>query len=525
VYKAQPQRYIKRSILKINIMPKQELLNIGIEDKCGVTGAYSPEGIAPYLVYLNQIKLQHRGQDGFGIAAHELGSIDDIQRVRRLGKIIVKDNLGQQVGGMFEDEARTIMPQADLAIGHNWYSTSNGKGDIESVQPFMPEQSDTKIAVAHNGNFNEQLLWHKAHEYGVRTNNGRGRPLSDSKVFTETLGKAVEKYGHIEPAFHSLLAQLEDSAFSLSVLSDEGLYAVRDRHGIRPLHLGTVHDIGARLISSEIGGLSSANALPDREVKAGTYVAINEHGEREERWGKKDLKSCLFELIYLSKADNIINGARISEYRRKAGIKLTQKAFEAGIPINAPNTLIVPVLGSGKYYAEGAKEVTGINYETDALIKNEGVDRTFIEGDHDAIMAALDAKFDANQDLVSGKDIVLYDDSVVRGNTTITIIKKLRDAGARRVFVLIGAPKNIDTCEYGVNVHTQKELIAYDENEGRIRNDEEIAKIINADKIIYLDLEEAYESAGWTADNTCASCMGGNSPACGHKINEIMAAA
>jgi amidophosphoribosyltransferase len=423
---------------------------------------------------------------------------------------------------MFDAEAQGIMPEADLAIGHNWYSTSNGRGRSDGVQPFIPEQSLAKIAVAHNGNFNEQILWMVAHGYGVNTNTSDGQQMSDSKVFTETLGKAIEEFGHIEPAFHNLLPVLEDSAFSLTVLNEEGLYAVRDRNGIRPLHTGTVHSIGARIISSEIGGLDAVRAKHDREVEPGTYIVINQHGEREERWSQKDLKSCLFELIYLSKADNIINGTLVSDYRRNAGAKLAQKAYEAGIPLN--RSLMVPVLGSGKYYAEGAKQITGLDYEVDALIKNEGVDRTFIERSHEAIMAALDAKFDANPDVVRGKDIVLWDDSVVRGNTTIKIIEKLKNARAGKVFVLIGAPKNINTCNYGVNVHTQKELIACDEHADRIRTDEEIAKLIGADKIIYLELDEAYEAAGWTAENTCASCMGGDSPACSHRINEILAA-
>jgi amidophosphoribosyltransferase len=507
-------------------MAKQEhLLNLGLEDKCGVTGVCASEGGALYLSYLAERHLQHRGQDGFGFAAHEAGSSDALRRFRRIGKIIVKDKLGEQVGGMFDEEARVLMPAADLAIGHNWYSTSNGTGSIDSVQPFIPEQSSSKIAVAHNGNFNEQLLWRVAQEYGVDTNNRDGQPMSDSKVFTETLGMSIERHGHIEPALHSLLPLLEDSAYSLTVLADKEIYAVRDRNGIRPLHLGTVHEIGARIISSEIGGLTAAGADHDREVRPGTYVVIDQYGEREERWGKQDLKSCLFELIYLSKADNIINGTLVSDYRRKAGAKLAQKAHEAGIPLNNGNTLMVPVLGSGKFYAEGAKEVTGIDYETNALIKNEGVDRTFIEQSHETIMAALEEKFDANSDLVRGKDIILWDDSVVRGNTTLKIIEKLKKAGARKIFVLIGAPKNVDTCNYGVNVHTQEELIAYDEVKGKIRSDEEIAKLIGAEKIIYLELEEAYEAANWKAKNTCASCMGGNSPACSHRVSEIMAAA
>jgi amidophosphoribosyltransferase len=211
----------------------EHLLNLDLRDKCGVSGAYSPEGHAPYLVYKNEKSLQHRGQDGFGIAAHERGSRNTIQRVRRLGKIVIKDSSGEQVGGMFDEEARIFMPHADLAIGHNWYSTSNGKGDVENVQPFVPAQSGPNIAVAHNGNFNEQLLWHVAHEYGVETTARNRQSMSDSRVYAETLGKAIEKHGHIEPAFHSLLPLLEDSAFSLSVLTEEGLYAVRDRNGIR----------------------------------------------------------------------------------------------------------------------------------------------------------------------------------------------------------------------------------------------------------------------------------------------------
>jgi amidophosphoribosyltransferase len=522
VYKNQQSTLHKEFILKINIMAgKEQLLNLDIEDKCGVTGVYSPEGGAPYISYIAQKKLQHRGQDGFGFAAHELGTQQQIVRYRNLGKIVVKGRSGQQIDGMFDEDARNFMPESNLANGHNWYSTSNGRG-IDGVQPFIPEQSSTRLAVAHNGNFNERLLWQLAHEHGVDTTIRNGQIMSDSRVFTETLGKATERLGHIEPALHSILPSLEDSAFSLTVIADEGLYGIRDRNGIRPLHFGTIHNLGARLLSSEIGGLDATDATHDREVLPGTYIVINQHGEREERWGEQDLKSCLFELIYLSKPDNLINGTLVADYRRRAGAKLSQKAFEAGIPLK--NSLIVPVLGSGKFYAEGAKEATGLDYATNALIKNEGVDRTFIAVDHETIMAALDAKFDANPDVVKDQDVVLYDDSAVRGNTTKKITEKLRKAGARKVFVLIGAPKNIDTCNYGVNVHTQEELIAYDETKETIRSDEEIAELINADKIIYLDLDEAYEAAGWSADNTCARCMGGNSPACSHNNKLLFAA-
>jgi amidophosphoribosyltransferase len=476
-------------------------------DECGISGTFAPNGFAALLSYLNNLRLQHRGQESFGVASGPLGENFHITTFREMGRIATVMSI---------EEARRFRPQDDAAIAQNRYATGARKGMRDGMQPFVPEQSNALFALAHNGHLYEKRLHDLAEEYGVM-------PIgSDSKVLTELFGAATEKLGHLEPAIHELAPKLNDmtdyipeqrraSAFNLTFLTEEGVIGLRDDHGVRPLWMGTAHEIGAQAISSEQSGLNAIDAISDHEFLAGTYAVINKHGRRIERWAPADLKTCLFELIYLSKPGNVINGTLVEDYRMNAGAMLAEKAKKLGI---WPD-MAIPVLGSGEFYAKGLSAALGVPY-TEGLEKNPNRenpdDRIFIMPQSE-IDVAVRQKFRANRLLVNGKRAVVADDSIVRGKTAPIIVEMLREAGAAEVHLMIGAPKYVDICRLGLDVQNKEQLLAFG------RTEEEMRKFTGADTLTFLTLEEAIRAARWNPDLTCAGCMGGSYPSCSHHNN------
>jgi amidophosphoribosyltransferase len=490
---------------------QEQLLNLDLlrdgrpADECGVTGAYAPDGGAVLLTYLMQRRLQHRGQESYGVASGTIGESFYISKFREMGRV---------AAAMSIQEAERFRPGDNGAVGQNRYATGARKGMRDGMQPFIPEQSNALFALAHNGHLYERRLKDLADEYGVIPAG------SDSKVLTEILGAATEKHGHIEPALYEVAPKINDmsdylpaerraSAFELTILTQEGVIGMREDKGVRPLWLGTVEDTGAQVISSEVGGLKEVHATPDHEFLA---------GRRVERWAPADLKTCLFELIYLSKPGNIINGTLVEDYRMNAGAVLAEKAKRLGI---WPDTS-VPVLGSGEFYAKGLSAAMGIPY-IEGLKKNPNRpnpdDRTFIMPQSE-IEAAVRGKFMASADLVRDRRLIVTDDSIVRGNTAPVIVQMLREAGAAEVHLMIGAPKYQDICRLGLDVQNKEQLLAFG------RTDEEMRRFTGADTLTFLTLEEAIGAAQWNPDMTCAGCMGGNYPSCSrHPSQESLAVA
>jgi amidophosphoribosyltransferase len=499
---------------------QEQLLNLDLlrdgrpADECGISGVYAPEGYAALLSYLVQRRLQHRGQESYGVSSGLLGEDFHITTFKEMGRV---------AAAMSIEEAQRFRPEDNGAISQNRYATGARKGMRDGMQPFIPEQSNVLFSLGHNGHLWEQRLRDLSAEYGIIP---RG---SDTKILTELLGAATEKHGHIEPAIHELAPRLNDlsdypedqrraSAFNLTILTQEGVIGLRDDHGVRPLWLGTTEDTGAQVIASEVGGLKAVQAPADHEFLAGTYAVINEHGRRIERWAPADLKTCLFELIYLSKPGNKINGTLVEDYRVNAGAVLAEKAKRLGI---WPDTS-VPVLGSGEFYAKGLSAAMGIPY-IEGIKKNPNRpnpdDRTFIMPQSE-IEAAVRGKFMASADLVRDRRLIVTDDSIVRGNTAPVIVQMLREAGAAEVHLMIGAPKYQDICRLGLDVQNKEQLLAFG------RTDEEMRRFTGADTLTFLTLEEAIGAAQWNPDMTCAGCMGGNYPSCSrHPSQESLAVA
>jgi amidophosphoribosyltransferase len=462
-----------------------------LREKCGVVGVYSPEGDAVQAAYFAIDALQHRGQDGAGISWLEQNAGGDValNRMRRLGRVAA----GFQDGGLIRH-----IRDPRHATAHTRYSTTKADNEFAGLQPLLIEANGEKYTLAQNGQFNMDRLSEIAFEYGIE-------PIgSDTQIFSDIFRASIEEYRHIEPAMQHLLPQLEGS-FNLSILGREGIYGVMDRHAVRPLHIGINGD--SIMIASEIRALEGkdSNDIPrldyklEREANPGTYVVINQEGIREVRWAEPDIKRCLFEKIYLSKADNIIDGQPVSDFRYKAGHML------AGVePVEAD--LVIPVLGSAEFYAQGYAEASGIKYEPNALKKNPESDRTFIEATLALQKAALRMKFDTIDELIDGQRLVIVDDSLVRGNTTRQIIGQLRDAGATEVHIRIGSDQYSRPCAFGVNVQTEEELLSHG------RNLEEMRSEIGADSLAFLPLDKVHEAAETNGDEVCDGCMGGSYP-------------
>ncbi len=467
-----------------------------VYEKCGIVGVYDASGGAVTSAYVAIEALGHRGQDGVGISYVEQSGLEEPQ-------IKVEKALGR-VAAAFSGGAELADTRSNQAIAHVRYGTTETDNPFDALHPLdIPVTNpDLSCKLAHNGQFDMDNLTSLAKHYEVP-------PIgTDSELAAALFGAAIDKFGHIEPALHHLLPQLE-GAFSLTILSPEAVYGVRDRNGLRPLAIGSSGD--SIMIASEVRGLHGGDHYNnhrldyeyDGEVQPGTYVIIDDYGVREERWADSDQKTCIFEYTYLSKADNIINGIRVGDTRFEAGSMLAEMD---GVQAE----LVVPVLGSAKVYAHGYAAASGIEY-SEALRKNPDrknpeSDRTFIEKTQLDREAAVRQKFIVDEVAVKDRSVVVVDDSLVRGTTTKIIIQMLRDAGAKEVHVRIGSAVYSDTCKFGVNVQSRQELLAYE----RTVDDMNIA--IGADSLMFLPLQNMHEAVGVDASEVCDGCMGGSYP-------------
>lgn len=471
-------------------------LDDAVYEKCGIVGVYEASGDAVTSAYVAIEALQHRGQDGVGISYVEQSGLD-------VPQIKVEKALGR-VATAFSGGAELADRRSKQAIAHVRYGTTETDSPFDALHPLDIPVSTPNLSykLAHNGQFNMDNLIDLAKQYDIP-------PIgTDTELAASLFGAVIDKFGHIEPALHRLLPQLE-GAFSLAILSPEAIYGVRDRHGVRPLVIGSSGD--SIMIASEIRGLNGTdhdgnhrlNYEYDGEVRRGTYVVIDDYGVREERWADSDQRTCIFEYTYLSKADNIINGIRVGDTRFEAGTILAESD-------NIQADLVVPVLGSAKVYAHGYAAASGIEY-SEALRKNPNrenpeSDRTFIAKTQLDREAAVRQKFIVDEAAVEGKSLVVVDDSLVRGTTTRIIIQMLRDAGAKEVHTRIGSDVYSNICKFGVNVQSQEELLSYR------RTIDEMNAVIGADSLMFLPLEKMHEAVGVDASEVCDGCMGGSYP-------------
>jgi amidophosphoribosyltransferase len=444
-------------------------------EACGVFGVWAPGEQVANLAFYGLYALQHRGQESAGMAVGD-GST-----------LLVYKDMGL-VSQVFDERTLATL-QGHLAIGHTRYSTTGGS-HWENAQPtFKTNAAGAGIALAHNGNLtNTAELAGALQRHGTAT--------TDSDVVAELLAAAPD--ARLEDAIARTLPRLR-GAYSLLVMDERTVYGARDPHGVRPLCIGRLP--GGWVIASETAALDIVGASFVREVEPGELVAIDEGGLRARRFAPPTPASCLFEYVYLARADSVLAGRNVHQVRRALGAALAVEA-----PVEAD--LVIPVPDTATSAAGGYAEASGIPFG-EGLMKNRYVGRTFIQPSQTIRQLGIRVKLNPLREAIGGRRLVVVDDSIVRGNTTRAIVGMLREAGAREVHVRITSPPVRWPCFYGIDMPTRGELVASGMAVGTI------AAHIGADSLGYLSLAALTAAAGGRGAGgagLCTACFTGDYP-------------
>jgi amidophosphoribosyltransferase len=445
----------------------------GFADECGVFGVCDSEDAAN-LTYLGLYALQHRGQESAGIA-----SLDD-------GQIHVEREMGY-VADVF-DEARLSRLPGRTAIGHVRYSTA-GASLLANAQPIVFATGRGPLGLAHNGN----LVNAREIRTVLESKGALFTTTSDSEVIVHLVARSEAPT--LAGAIAEALLEVR-GAYSLVILSREGIFAVRDPNGIRPLSLGMRE--GSPVVASETCAFDLIGARYERDVEPGEIVRLSRDGFSSHRFAFPASTPCVFEHVYFARPDSTVFGRSVAASRQGFGRKLAREH-----PVDAD--VVVPVPDSGMYAALGFAEESGIPFAL-GLVRNHYVGRTFIEPKQAIRHFGVKVKLNAVREVVEGKRIVLVDDSIVRGTTSRKIVRMLRDAGAREVHMRVSSPPTMNTCHYGIDTPTRSELIAANQSV------EEIREYIEADTIGYLSVEGMLDAFGRPQQATCTACFTGIYP-------------
>ncbi|MFW5879006.1 MAG: amidophosphoribosyltransferase [Myxococcota bacterium] len=454
-----------------------ELLDEKPRDACGVFGVLAhPE--AANLTYLGLHSLQHRGQESAGIVS---ATGQGLYSHRGMG--LVADVFGR------EEVLRRLPGKA--AIGHVRYGTF-GESHIKNAQPFTVECREGVIAVAHNGNLVNALeLRRELEEDGAIF-----QSTMDTEVVVHLLAR--ERAGTFEERLAAALSRVQ-GAYSLLVLTEERLVAVRDPHGFRPLALG--HLDGAHVVASESCAFELIGADYVREVEPGEMVVMDEANLRSLR--PPELRPtrpgrCIFELVYFARPDSKIFGRSVWESRKAMGRRLAEEH-----PVEAD--LVIPVPDSGVPAAIGFSEQSKIPFDM-GLVRSHYVGRTFIEPQQSIRTFGVKLKLAPVRAALSGKRVIVVDDSVVRGTTSRKIVGMVRHAGAKEVHLRISSPPTTDPCYFGVDTPTKEELIAASQSVAGIRD------FVTADSLGYLSIEGMHRAVKDQDGGFCDGCFTGDYP-------------
>ncbi len=452
------------------------------KEECGVFGVSAAEEDVGRVTYFGLYALQHRGQESAGIAV-----------TSGEGIIVVKDmGLVSQVFSENSFENLT----GEMAIGHVRYSTT-GSTHWENAQPTYNMSKFGPISIAHNGNLvntDELVEWLTSRNVKLTGLDPRVKTSTDSAIIGALLSSS--NAGSIEEAIEEMFPRLR-GAYSLVILSEKSLYGVKDPYGIRPLCIGTRN--GDYFISSESAALEVVGAKFMREIKPGEFVCINKDGVSSKMFtqpGKPSL--CIFEFIYFARPDSVLYERLLYYARKEMGAHLAEEA-----PVDAD--IVIPVPDSGVPAAIGFAERSGIPFG-EGLIKNRYIGRTFIQPTQSIRQLGVKLKLNPLRGVISGKRLVVVDDSIVRGTTSKQIVSILKEAGASEVHMRISSPPIRYPCFYGIDTAVRSELIA-----SRL-DVEEIRKFLGADSLYYLSMENLVKSCGSPKEMFCTACFDGSYP-------------
>jgi amidophosphoribosyltransferase len=462
------------------------MLKRKLNEECGIVGVIGSPSAAN-LVYLGLFALQHRGQEGCGIVSYDPAN-----------------NPGKDVSGSFhihkdfglvsDSVNQTVLAKlvGDSAIGHVRYSTHGGRL-IQNVQPFTFRTALGPLAIAHNGNLtNADEIQKNLEKEGAIF-----QSTCDSEVFIHLIARDPQET--ILERIFSTMKQVS-GAYSLVLHSEDRLYAVRDPHGFRPLVIGKRDD--CYIVASETCALDLVDATYVREVEPGEVVEVTKDGLSSHFPLEKQRSAfCSFEPIYFARPDSRVFGDVVYTLRKKMGSVLASEA-----PVkNADVVIAVP--DSGVPMAMGFAEASGLPLEL-GLVRNHYVGRTFIQPAQEIRDFGVKLKLNPVASALEGKSVVVVDDSIVRGTTSVKIIRMLREAGVKEIHMRIGSPPITHSCYFGVDTPNRINLLAAQ------KNIDEIRSFIGCDSIGYLSIKGLRKAIGDVEGaNYCTACFHGEYPA------------
>ncbi|MEA1925524.1 MAG: amidophosphoribosyltransferase [Candidatus Altiarchaeota archaeon] len=442
-----------------------------MREKCAVLGIRSTQNVFD-SIYYGLYSLQHRGQESAGLALYHNNEID------------VHKAMGL-VSSVFEN----VFLEGNVGIGHVRYSTQ-GDTQIENSQPITIGYGGGHLAIAHNGHLvNGSELKEKLKRGGAVFTTD-----TDTEVIAHLIAQEHMRTGDFIKGVGNAMKKMRGS-YSLTLLKDDRVIAVRDPNGFRPL----VYGMGGnrQVVASESCALDSLGVSFVRDVKAGEILVLGDKIESVR--GIRDKSSvCMFEYVYFARADSVIDGISVYRVRKKLGENLYRAA-----PVEAD--LVTAVPDSGITAAIGYARASGIPYG-ESLIKNRYLGRTFIMPHQEEREKGVRIKLNPIRSEIEGKRIILIDDSIVRGTTIKKLIDQLRDAGALEVHVRISCPPILNPCFYGIDMQTSDEFIARQFRVGEIR------KEIGADSLVYNSIEDLVDAIGLSQESMCLACLNGEYP-------------
>jgi amidophosphoribosyltransferase len=451
-----------------------------LREECGIFGVWGQE-TASAVVALGLHALQHRGQEAAGISSFD-------------GEQFYSKREAGHVAGNFDNDTAIASLPGTMACGHVRYSTT-GDASMRNVQPLYAELASGGFAVAHNGNISNALTLKKE----LVRNGSIFQSTSDTEVIIHLV--ATSTYRTLLDKFIDALKQVE-GAYSLICMTPEGMIACRDPLGIRPLVMGKLGD--AIVFASETVAFDVVGATFERSVEPGEVVIVSATGVRSIKpFTNVGARPCVFEHIYFARPDSITDGTSIYSVRKAIGAQLAVES-----PVKAD--IVIPVPDSGVPAAIGYAQQSGIPFEL-GIIRSHYVGRTFIQPSDNIRHLGVKLKHNANRALIEGKSIVLVDDSIVRGTTSLKIVQMMRDAGATEVHMRIASPPTRHSCFYGVDTPEREKLLAAQLDVDGMRD------WIQADSLAFISIEGLYRAVGEERRNDirpqyCDACFTGDYP-------------
>ncbi|HEX9809934.1 MAG TPA: amidophosphoribosyltransferase [Alphaproteobacteria bacterium] len=449
-------------------------------EECGVFGVFGHDDAAAFTA-LGLHALQHRGQEAAGMVTFDS---ERFHSLRGLGH--VADNFSSK-------EAIARLPGRS-AIGHNRYSTT-GDTVERNIQPLFADFEFGGFAIGHNGNLTNAV--------SLRRDLVKRGSLFQSTTDTEVIVHliATSRYVTVVDRMIDALRQL-DGAYSLVALTRDAMIGVRDPMGVRPLVLGRIDN--AYILASETCALDIIGARFVRDIEAGELVIVTETGlESLKPYPPQPARHCIFEYIYFARPDSVLDGLSVYEMRKRIGAELARESH-----IDAD--VVIPVPDSGVPAAIGYAAESSVPFEL-GIIRNHYVGRTFIEPSDQIRHLGVKLKHNANRAHVEGKRVILVDDSIVRGTTSLKIVEMMRGAGAREVHMRIASPPTTHSCFYGVDTPQRSELMAAN------MSLEEMRKVIGVDSLAFVSMDGLYRAMGEpgrddTRPQYCDACFSGDYP-------------